>query len=444
MGPKKENALRMSAYSHSLLRRIVLLVACASFVISSRGDFVVEPDHADGIYKTGEAVHWHVKWDGEAPPATAKFVIKRGGLKQIDAGTISLADHDATVTAMLDQPEALLLEVSGPDSKKPALGGAIADPQKIPLSANRPEDFDAFWDAKVQELLKAPTNAALQNGDSGKEGVQYWKITLDNIRGTHVQGQLARPQTADKLPAMLIVQWAGIYPLHKDWAVPHAADGWLVLNINAHDLPIDEPEAFYKQQNDGPLKNYPAIGNDDRETSYFLRMYLGCYQAARYLTERPDWDGKTLIVMGASQGGMQTLVTASLFPKITAALAMVPAGCDDMGPSIGRKGGWPNWYDQVGGKDPAKVRQAGRYYDVANFVPRIKCPLLVGIGLIDEVCPPEGIFAAIDQVTSPKEIVLMRHSNHTETNQSQAAYNERCWKEWIPALRQGKAPAVRE
>ena len=49
-----------------------------------------------------------------------------------------------------------------------------------------------------------------------------------------------------------------------------------MLNINAHDLPIDQPTEFYKQQAAGPLKNYPYIGNDDREKSYFLRMYLSC------------------------------------------------------------------------------------------------------------------------------------------------------------------------
>jgi cephalosporin-C deacetylase len=58
-----------------------------------------------------------------------------------------------------------------------------------------------------------------------------------------------------------------------------AAEGWLVLNINAHDLPMDEREPFYTDQSAGPLKEYPSIGNDDRETSYFLRMCLSALLA---------------------------------------------------------------------------------------------------------------------------------------------------------------------
>lgn len=57
--------------------------------------------------------------------------------------------------------------------------------------------------------------------------------------------------------------------MQKGWVGDRAAEGWLALNINAHDLPIDESPQFYTAQNAGPLKDYPAIGNDDRETSYF-------------------------------------------------------------------------------------------------------------------------------------------------------------------------------
>jgi cephalosporin-C deacetylase-like acetyl esterase len=262
---------------------------------------------------------------------------------------------------------------------------------------------------------------------------------MSNIRGTHIQGQIARPAQGGKLPALLIVQWAGVYPLQRSWVTDRAAEGWLVLNIEAHDLPIDRPDAFYaeQQQDHGPQHDYPGIGNDDRETSYFLRMYLSCARAADYLAQRADWDGKTLVVMGGSQGGMQALVTAGLCPKISAALAIVPAGCDMLGPVVGRKGGWPQWYANTAGKDAAKVHAASRYFDVVNFASRIRCPVLVGTGLIDEVCPAAGVLAAANQIQSPKEVVILPGAEHQEINGSHAAYNHRCYDQWLPALRQG-------
>jgi cephalosporin-C deacetylase-like acetyl esterase len=142
----------------------------------------------------------------------------------------------------------------------------------------------------------------LEAANSGDEKTDYWKITLDNIRGSKVRGQLARPKTGNKLPALLVVQWAGIYPLEKEWATGRAREGWLTLNINAHDLPIDAPAEFYKTQQETTLKDYTNIGNNDREKNYFLRMYLSCYRAADYLASHPDWDGKTLLVQGCQSG----------------------------------------------------------------------------------------------------------------------------------------------
>ena len=69
--------------------------------------------------------------------------------------------------------------------------------------------------------------------------------------------------------------------------------------------------------------------------------------------------------------------------------------------------GWPMWYWKTEGKDEAKVRRAAGYFDVVNFASRVKCPVLIGVGLIDTVCPSPGVFAAYNQFQGPKEIVVV-------------------------------------
>lgn len=307
----------------------------------------------------------------------------------------------------------------------------------------KPSDFDTFWDGQIASLQKLPKNTKLQREDSGEKEIKYYKLQMDHIKASKIRGQLARPSKGKKLPALLIVQWAGVYPLQKAWAIDKAKKGWLVLNINAHDLPIAEEEAFYKEQANGSLENYPGIGNEDRNTSYFLRMYLSCYRAAQYLTERPDWNGETLVVMGTSQGGLQSLMTAALHPKITASLSLVPAGFDMFGPEVGREPGWPKWYDTIENKDVEKVRETSKYFDIANFVPRITCPVLVGIGLLDEVCPPEGIYASMNQLQTQKEIILLPKSEHQNINGSQEPYYQKAEEEWLPMLMEGERPLLK-
>ena len=337
-------------------------------------------DRASGVYHVGDTVHWSVRWHGDSSPApAAHYVLKSGGLKETAHGELVFRENVATLDAPFTAPNTMLLEVDwepkGPTHR--LLAGAVADGERIAPAGSRPSDFDAFWRAKIAELKTVPINPQLTVGDSGRPGVDYEKITLDNIRGTHIEGQLARPAIGKKFPALLIVQWAGVYPLQKGWAVDRAGDGWLTLNLEAHDIPIDNPPTYYTalSADGGALHNYWNVGNDDRDKSYYLRMYLSCYQAIEYLKTRPDWDGKTLVVTGTSQGGQQTLMIAGLHPdNVTAAIALVPAAADMLAPEAGRASGFPNWFFNTQGKDAAKVHEASRYYDPANFATQNSLP----------------------------------------------------------------------
>ncbi len=430
-----------------------LLVAAATALLGlttlwsgeAKPPFTLTCDHANATYKVSEPIRWSVDGDTLERFGEVNYVLKKGGLTTLLHGKSTLRNLPAKLETNLNEPGTLFLEVQGRDGDGKSvrvLGGAVVAPERIAPSLPVPNDFDSFWKEKLTELAKVPAEPTLVSADSGKEGVSYWKISLRNIRGTHIHAQLARPKTGGKFPAMLVVQWAGVYPLQKAWVTDPAGSGWLVLNINAHDLPIDEPEAFYEKQSKGALKDYPGIGNDDRETTYFLRMYLSCYRAAEYLSQRPDWDGKTLLVTGGSQGGLQALMTAGLHPRITAAVASVPAGCDLTGPEAERSPAWPMWYWKTQWKDAHKVREASRYFDVMNFAPRITCPILVGVGLVDETCPPAGILATVNQAKGPKEIVLLPHGDHSGSYNSHQAFNERA-AAWKQALLEGRPAPVR-
>ena len=398
----------------------------------------VVPEKSSGVFQPNEKIVWDVKVTSDTAAAIkeASYTLKKGGAAVIGQGKLTFVDGVAKLETSLDGPGTILAEITVPNPGQKdlkGLGGAAVAPDQLKPSAPCPDDFDAFWKSKLDLLATIPPNAVLEKGDSGRPNVDYWKITLDNINGTHVQGQLARPAGDKKLPALLVVQWAGVYPLQKNWAVDHAAEGWLVLNIMAHDLPIDQPKEYYDELSKTTLKNYTGIGSDDREKSYFLRMFLGDVQAANYLASRPDWDGKTLVVTGGSQGGMQSFAAAALDPKITGMAVMVPAGCDNTGRLAGRQPGWPYW------KDEKQAMDTSRYFDPVNFASRIKCPVLVGLGLIDVTAPPSGIFTAINQLQVPKEIVVMPLSEHQSKNNSQAPYYSRSGA-WLSALRTTGAP----
>ncbi|XHR30008.1 MAG: acetylxylan esterase [Chthoniobacteraceae bacterium] len=406
----------------------------------------VAPANASAVYQPGDKITWRVEPlnDDAHVLKSATFTVKQGGAKIIAQGNLTFGPEPALITTTLSEPGTLLAEVSAPleSGTVPvkASNGAAVEPAKLAPSQPAPADFDAFWKSKIAELSAIPANPVLEKGDSGVPGVDYWKITLDNIHGTHIQGQLARPTEGGKFPAVFIPQWAGVYPLDKKWAAYKAKQGWLVLNILAHDLPIDQPKEFYTEQANTALKNYTAIGNTDRETSYFLRMFLSCYRAADYLSQRPDWNGKVFLVTGASQGGLQSFVTAALFPKVTDVIVCVPAGSDNTGYLAGRQPGWPGWKNNAK-SEPEKVMETSRYFDAMNFAARVHCPTLVGMGLSDVTSPASGVFAAFNQIQAPKEIVVIPDGQHQNVNNAHAPYFKRA-DAWSAALVKGEPAPV--
>lgn len=415
------------------------LIAPLTFLVVSAvaQDIAIVPKER-GIYSTGEKAIWSIEVmdQGEAFEGEVHYSLKAGGLTVLDEGTLILEDGKTTFEASpVQQTGTLLLEVRA--GKKIERGGAVFNPELIQPSYTEPSDFDSFWQSKIAELEAVPMNVRLEKVDAG-EHVEYWKITMDNIRGTKIRGQIAKPKNSSgKLPVMLQVQWAGVYPLKKEWVTGPAKNGWLAMNILAHDLPIDREMSFYNELEKGALNYYPGIGNEDRDTSYFLRMYLSCYRAVEYLTNHPDWNEEVLYVKGTSQGGLQAIMISGLHPAVTAVSANVPAGCDQTGELVGREPGWPKWV-RSGNDETRDARiKVASYYDVVNFAKRVKSPALVAVGLIDVTCPPEGVIAMYNQLSGPKKLIVLPVSGHRNINGSQDLYYD-ADLQWSQALKVGK------
>jgi cephalosporin-C deacetylase len=294
-----------------------LFLCAASFADESAGPAYV-PYHVSGIYAVGETVGWNVTLPWNAAPAT--YVIRSNNLGELARGNI-VPGHPTKIETKLDAPGMVYVEVTEvtAGAKPKALGAAVA-PGDIKPSIPAPPDFDAFWKAKIAALRKVPAKPQLTEKPSEKDGVDFAILKMDHVEGRHVWGQVAKPHDATrkkKYPGLVILQWASPpYPLQKAWVTDRAAEGWLTVNIEPHDVMPDQPQAYYDALPQA-IKEYNTIETRNRDKNYFLYMYLADIRAVDYLASRPDWDGKTLVVMGTSMGGQQSLCTAGLHPKVT-------------------------------------------------------------------------------------------------------------------------------
>ena len=416
---------------------LAALFLCASALADESAGPAYVPYQPSGIYGLGETAGWNVTLPWSSP--TVSYVIRKNNLAELGRGTIT-PGHPTKIETKLDEPGMVYVEITEntPGAKPRALGAAVA-PEKIAPSIPVPADFDSFWAAKIKALRKVPAKPELNEKPSEKDGVDFAILKMNHVEGKHIWGQVAKPHDSSnkkKYPGLVILQWASPpYPLQKAWVTDRAAEGWLTVNIEPHDVMPDQPKEYYDAL-PAELKAYNSIETRNRDKNYFLYMYLADVRAVDYLASRPDWDGKTLVVMGTSMGGQQSLCAAGLNPKVTAMLINVPAGADANGNAHGRKVGYPFWDVN----DP-QVMKTAEYFDTVNCAARIKVPSLVAMGFIDTTSTPVGIWAAFNQIKAPKEAAPMVESphNHLATPEQSMPWTQRS-AAWLNALVAGRAP----
>ncbi len=372
------------------------------------------PFHADGIYALGQKVGWTVSLaPGQSPPAGSfRYTIKTNDLDVRKTGRFTLSSGPVRITTRLDEPAMVYVAVDYHAQRVATFGAAVA-PTLLRPAEPAPADFWSFWKRQLARLGKVPMDPVLTPMPTAQPGVKLYRVRLDSV-GSHVRGYLAMPAKGRRFPALILYQWAGVYPLDTSWATNRAAQGWLTLDVDSHDIAPSEGS--------GVPQDYQAIGDHSRRTSYFLDMYLRDTRALQYIRRSPAWDGKTVVFLGTSMGGQQSLVTAGLNPgKVTAVLVDEPAGTDMNGLAHGRNPGYP-YYDTT----DAKLLATARYFDPVNFAPHITAAVLAAMGFIDTTAPPAGIWTALNEIPGPKEAVPLIDSDHNNiTPDKQDAWLER-------------------
>ncbi len=387
---------------------------------STNYSLTVITDHTNALYHRGETVTFKIKLLLDEQPvrdAEVQWKITKDGMPPTRTGTAKLADGTGSVSGKLDEPGFLQCSViyrSPAGTTQTAVAGAGIDPLLIKPSLPVPDDFAAFWFEQKQKLARVPVNARLTEVKSPLPNIECSDVQADCV-GAPVSGYFARPKgaKAGSLPIILTVQGAGVRSSNLAGTANWAKDGFLAMDINAHGIPNGMPDKYYEDLANGKLKDYRTEGRDSREKVYFLGMFLRVVRAIDFLTAQPEWDQRTVIVHGGSQGGAQSLVAAGLDPRVTFFAAGVPAMCDHTGGVVGRICGWPRLVpDGPDGKPDPKVVEVARYYDAMNFASRARCAGIITVGFIDTTCPPTSVYAAYNALAGPKEIFNDPVSTH--------------------------------
>ena len=356
------------------------------------------------------------------PPTIEKNVTTTAQPLTIDGGTLKEAGFLRCIATV---------EKDGKTYRGLATAGFR--PDLIKPTTTDPTDFDKFWSDGKAELAKLPIDAKFEPLPSySTPTVDVFHVSFQNVgggttRSSRIYGILAMPKTANpnqKFPALLSVPGAGVRPYRG--MLNLAEKGIITLQIGIHGISVILDQSVYDNLGAGALNRYNIAGNDNKDTYYYKRVFLGAVRANDFLVSLPQFDGKNLGVIGGSQGGALSISTAALDSRVKFLVASYPALSDLTGYIYGRAGGWHHVFRSKENQTKEKI-ETSKYYDTVNFAPRLKIPGIYSWGFNDETCPPTSIYAAYNLISAPKTLLLgleMGHANSVEQTDKLNAWIE--------------------
>lgn len=387
---------------------------------------MVQPDHDEWNYVVGETAVFKVS-------VLKSSTLVNNAIVSYEAGPVMYADIKKNTVlkngtmifrGKMNVPGFYRLKVIANVNGKEYEGLCTASfsPEKIMPYAYEPKDFDTFWtkalkDARLNDLN--PTKRLLPERCTVDDDV-YEISYVNNTSNSRIYGILSVPVKPGKYPALLRVPGAGVRPYSGDtYTAPGKA---IVLEIGIHGIPVTMQQSVYDNLLGGALNNYWDTNIDNPDKNYYKRVVTGAVRGVDYIASLPQWDGKTIGVTGASQGGFLSLAVAALDKRITFLGVVHDAMCDYSAEIHGVAGGWPHYFYKNADKSLNDKVDASMYYDGVNFAKRINVPGWYSFGYNDEVVPPTSSYGLYNIVKAPKILSVYQQTGHYW-------YQEQ-WDEW--------------
>lgn len=283
----------------------------------------------------------------------------------------------------------------------------------------KPRDHDAFWKKALAEMNAVDPELELRPHKLNAPFAECFDLYFTGVGGSRVHAKYLRPKkTTGRRPAVL--QFHGYTGNAGEWydKLAYVALGFSVaaLDCRGQGGNSENSEGVKGQT----LWGHIIRGLDDSpEKLVYRQNFLDTAQLAKIVMGFDEVDPKRVGAMGGSQGGGLTLACASLVPEIKRAAPTFPFLSDykrvwEMDLAEGAYEELRTYFRKF---DPRHEREEEiwtrlGYIDIQFLTPRIRAEVLMGVGLMDKICPPSTQFAAYNKIKSKKSLAIYPDFGH--------------------------------
>lgn len=286
--------------------------------------------------------------------------------------------------------------------------------EKIKIDTLRPDDFDEFWARqrkRVHDVKNKVEIESIQDKDFGKE-IHFYFYSVD---GAKLYAKLFINSKENK---PLFVYYHGHNSnLGDTWVHAHimnlvnAGFSCVAIDMRHQSVRVEDPVKY-------DILDYTSTCYNilDVEHSYMLYVDLDALKIIDIVKDKNIFSevaDKDIYVAGHSQGGGLAILAAAQDNRVKCALADIPSEIAIRNRIKGCHGKYTtvNEYIKDHPENENKVYNTVDYLDVVNMYDTINCPIIFGLGDIDEVCPTRFTLNLTEKIKSKVEVDIY-HGGH--------------------------------
>jgi cephalosporin-C deacetylase len=287
-------------------------------------------------------------------------------------------------------------------------------PEKITSQLHKPADFDDFWKKSREQLAKViPQYRVMERKDLSTKDKKVYAVEMRSFDNLLIRGWLVIPTFGKKFPVHYRV------PGYVVTLEPNMDnDDFIAFDINVRG------NGNSKDVINIGTDNYCLVNIEDKDKYIYRGVYMDCIRGLDFLYSHANLgiDTTKIFVEGGSQGGSLALITAALDKRVKVLTMQVPLYADIhddylVSASYDKQVFPFKIFKKYNNLHPAftwdKFFNTFDYFDPQNFAPMVKCPVLMGIGLLDQFCPPRCSMSLFNHIgTNNKEFVCVPNSTH--------------------------------
>jgi cephalosporin-C deacetylase len=301
-----------------------------------------------------------------------------------------------------------------------------------------PGGLDKWWEQRLADAraLARPPELRRYEPDLYRP-TDVYDVEFSGAGGDRIRAWYIRPAAADGETPKLVVRFIG-YGGGRGTPADHLALpalGYALFVMDSRGQGGRWSSGATADGGTGPENSQVMTrGITTPEDYYYTRMFTDAALAIDTALELSD--GAKVAVSGGSQGGALALASSALRAEAIALChADVPFLCDiQRAITLAPNAPYSEIPEFLAQNTELvdKALDTLRYVDCALLARRITATCLLSAGLMDYICPPSTVFAAYNEITADKDIVVYPYSGH-DMHRAHAERQLRHLRENFPA-----------